>query len=285
MRARNIKPAFFANDELAELPALTRLLFIALWCQADREGRLEDRPKRIRALALPYDDIDTDAALDELAEAGFIQRYEAEGDRFIQVTTFSKHQHPHVKEADSVIPEPPPEKPTDGPAPDQHRASTRPAPCKPEKSPSDCGLLITDSIKDRSARADRFPDFWKVYPKKRKRKQALEIWKRKRLDRSADELIADVEKRKTADRRWLDGFAPDPTTYLNGERWTDELEQPKAGNGNGATALPRNRDDLPSWAAKHGLRGPKVGESWDQYKAFLQGEATQMDVRAEGNKP
>ena len=59
-RARNIKPSFFTNDVLAEIDPLGRLLFIALWTMADREGRLEDRPKRIKAEALPYDDANAD---------------------------------------------------------------------------------------------------------------------------------------------------------------------------------------------------------------------------------
>ena len=51
-RARNIKPGFFANENLAECDPLARLLFAGLWCLADREGRLEDRPKRIAALRI-----------------------------------------------------------------------------------------------------------------------------------------------------------------------------------------------------------------------------------------
>ena len=47
--ARNIKPAFFANEFLAELPCEARLLFIGLWTLADRRGRLEDRSKGIMA--------------------------------------------------------------------------------------------------------------------------------------------------------------------------------------------------------------------------------------------
>ena len=47
-RARNIKPGFFKNEFLAEMPCEVRLLFIGLWTLADREGRLEDRPKRIK---------------------------------------------------------------------------------------------------------------------------------------------------------------------------------------------------------------------------------------------
>ena len=38
-----------------------RLLFVGLWTIADRNGRLEDRPKRIRAELFPYDEIDADA--------------------------------------------------------------------------------------------------------------------------------------------------------------------------------------------------------------------------------
>jgi hypothetical protein len=70
-RARNIKPGFFANPELVELPFATRLLFIGLWTVADRAGRLEDG-----------------------------------GERFIQILAFDKHQHPHKDEKQSIIPAP-----------------------------------------------------------------------------------------------------------------------------------------------------------------------------------
>lgn len=135
-RARNLKPSFFTNDLLAEIHPLGRLLFQGLWCIADREGRLEDRPKRIKAELLPYDDCDADALLNDLAKYGFIQRYEVDGLRFIQVVNFVKHQNPHVKEAASTIP-----------APDEHRAS----PVQAEEEPEQAGLIpdslnpITDS--------------------------------------------------------------------------------------------------------------------------------------------
>ena len=108
-RARNIKPGFFDNEILGELPALTRLLFIGLWCLADREGRLQDRPKRIKKELLGYDDVtadDVDAMLQQLNDNGFIQRYEIAGEQYIQVTNFLKHQNPHCKEQASVIPAP-----------------------------------------------------------------------------------------------------------------------------------------------------------------------------------
>ena len=106
MRARGIKPGFFKNEELADLPPLTRILFAGLWGMADREGRLEDRPKRIKAEVLPYDDCSVDDALDQLAAKRFLLRYRVDGHGYVQINNFLKHQQPHYKEAASEIPPP-----------------------------------------------------------------------------------------------------------------------------------------------------------------------------------
>lgn len=105
-RARNLKPGFFTNDALAECPPLARLLFAGLWTLCDREGRLDDRVKRIKAEVLPYDRCDVDALLNDLAAHGFIVRYDVGGERYIQIVSFLKHQNPHVKEPASAIPAP-----------------------------------------------------------------------------------------------------------------------------------------------------------------------------------
>lgn len=155
-RARNIKPGFFANEDLAECEPLARLLFAGLWCLADREGRLEDRPKRIRAELLPYDMCDADNLLNQLQARGFILRYTHGEGRFIQVLKFDSHQNPHMKEAKSSIPAPgaavqAPTKEDAAPnaAPVQHSASTVQAPDQHQKSPAESGFsdsLIPDSL-------------------------------------------------------------------------------------------------------------------------------------------
>jgi len=105
-RIRTIKPEFFMNDTLAELPALDRLIFIGLWTQADREGRLEDRSRKIKAAILPYDDYDVDAALNRLKEKSFIKRYAVKDHNYIEINNFLRHQYPNVKEQASTIPAP-----------------------------------------------------------------------------------------------------------------------------------------------------------------------------------
>jgi hypothetical protein len=105
-RARTIKPGFFTNDLLAECEPLARILFQGLWCHADREGRLAFRPKKLKAEILPYDDAAVEALLSQLSAKGFIQVYESGNVSYIQVVNFSKHQSPHMKEPESIIPAP-----------------------------------------------------------------------------------------------------------------------------------------------------------------------------------
>lgn len=81
--------------------------------------------------------------------------------------------------------------------------------------------------------AARFNDFWRAYPIHRGKKAARDKWRSKQLDVRADELIADVERRKIGDGQWLNGYTPLAATYLHGERWEDEMTGRIHENGNG----------------------------------------------------
>lgn len=108
-RQRTIKPGFFLNEELAGLDYRVRLLFIGLWTIADRKGRLEDRPVRIKAELFPYEengDFFVSDYLDILEEKRFLKRYEVNDNNYIQILKFEKHQHPHPNERESNIPPP-----------------------------------------------------------------------------------------------------------------------------------------------------------------------------------
>lgn len=105
-RSRNIKPGFFTNEDLVELDFATRLLFAGLWTIADKAGRLEDRPRKIKMAIFPADNVDVDVMLDELNGYGFILRYEINGEKYVQVQAWSKHQNPHHTEKASIIPGP-----------------------------------------------------------------------------------------------------------------------------------------------------------------------------------
>lgn len=75
--------------------------------------------------------------------------------------------------------------------------------------------------------AARFDEFWSAYPVKKGRKEAEAKWKARGLDAIADQIIADVQRRLTGDRQWLDGFIPHGSTYVAGARWEDAIEAPR----------------------------------------------------------
>lgn len=105
-RKREIHPGFFKNEDMSELEPLCRLLYLGLLTLADKEGRLEDRPKKLKAEILPYDNCDGETCLSELAAKGFIIRYEVDGKTYLQINNWDKYQNPHPKETASIIPAP-----------------------------------------------------------------------------------------------------------------------------------------------------------------------------------
>jgi hypothetical protein len=102
-RIRTIKPDFFSSEDIVSLSALARLYYIALWCEADREGRLEWRPGTFKLRYFPAQKVDMEALGEELVGRGLVVFY---GDGLAWIPTFLKHQHVNPREADSCLPVP-----------------------------------------------------------------------------------------------------------------------------------------------------------------------------------
>lgn len=212
MRSRNIKPGFFKNEYLAECDPKARLLFAGLWCMADREGRLEYRPKRIKAELLPYDNCKIEDLLNQLGNTGFVTFYSVDGCHYIVIPKFLEHQNPNVKESESTIP-----------APNGHCTNTVPV------------LLIPDSLNPHTdsptpqACCAPFVQFWKAYPKKKSKGQAEKAWKTiKPNEQLLATMIAKIEQAKTSEEWTKDGgrYIPYPATWLNSKGWEDEIIPP-----------------------------------------------------------
>lgn len=234
-RTRNIKPAFFDNDILGNLPPLTRLLFIGLWCIADREGRLEDRPRRIKKTLLGYDDVtteETDQMLQQLHDNGFVIRYTVEDVNYIQVTNFTKHQNPHMKEKNSEIPPPPGFDPGSY-SENEHDGYTS------EIEPEDEGESDErsgdgesgDPSRPKPTRLqERFDIFWEAYPKghKKKKQYALSAWKKIRPNEALFQKIMQGLERAKRSKDWAEEggrYIPHPSTFLNGGCWEDDYTE------------------------------------------------------------
>lgn len=105
-RIRSIKPEFFDHEHLCSLSFAHRLCFVGLWTQADKAGRMEDRPLRLKARIFPFDDVDMEELLADLAAEGFIVRYESDGGRYVAIpeASWKEHQRPRKDELESVLP-------------------------------------------------------------------------------------------------------------------------------------------------------------------------------------
>ena len=102
-RIRTIKPEFFTSEDIVGLSPLARLLYIATWCEADKEGRLQWKPRTMKLRYFPADDCDIDALARELVASGLVILY---GDGLAYVPSFGRHQHINPRETASELPEP-----------------------------------------------------------------------------------------------------------------------------------------------------------------------------------
>ncbi len=112
-RIRTIKPEFFKDEDLVEsCNHQTRMFYVGLWLYADREGRLEYRPKYLKAEIFPYESADVPKMVNKLAnpeiednpEKVFLRVYAVGSKKYIQIIEFLKHQNFHKTEKASTIP-------------------------------------------------------------------------------------------------------------------------------------------------------------------------------------
>lgn len=105
-RIRTIKPDLAFDHELAMLPLEVQKFYILLWTHADKAGRGEDDPLKLRALIFPYHPkLDGNEILGRL-HPKFVFRYQHDGKRYFEVQNWPKHQRPPTSEVESVIPPP-----------------------------------------------------------------------------------------------------------------------------------------------------------------------------------
>ncbi len=73
---------------------------------------------------------------------------------------------------------------------------------------------------------DKFENFWSLYPRKVSKKQTQKIWKKLKLTDELYEKILKALQDYKQTESWLKRngqFIPYPSTWLNQERWDDEI--------------------------------------------------------------
>lgn len=213
-RIRTIKPEFFTSEDIVSLSPLARLLYIALWCESDKEGRMVWKPRTFKMRYLPADGCQIEALCQELIGSGLVILY---GNGYAYIPSFKSHQHINPRESASQLPEP--------------DAKTTRAPRVGTRQARDLDAQGGREGKGRIDNASGFALFWSTYPKKRAKPEALKAFNAAKVNSELlDTILKDIESRKTGED-WLkaDGkFIPHPASYLNAKRWEDEndVQQP-----------------------------------------------------------
>ena len=81
--------------------------------------------------------------------------------------------------------------------------------------------------KSRSASSAEFDRFWVVYPRKVNKGLAMRAWEKAASKAAPALIIAAVEAWKLSKDFPEPAFIPHPSSWLNGERWSDELSDKK----------------------------------------------------------
>ncbi len=252
-RKRMIDPSIWTDEGMADLTPRQQLLYIGLFSNADDEGRMKASPAALR-LTLPtlYSAVPTaEIAEDTAAVVGAMRRlirYEVDGRTYIAFRNYRQWQRIDKPSA-SILPEPPEEREDSMSVPgvfDDSSESERVAFTPSieevklreergeETPPTPQGAREPTPLRRREmpeAQQEQFDRFWRAYPRRQAKAEALRWWQRARPDPEIVTAMLDGIARQLQGGEWQkEGgrFIPMPATWLNQRRWEDETVIPHA---------------------------------------------------------
>lgn len=201
-RIRTIKPEFFTSSDIVSLTPLSRLFYVALWCEADREGRLNWNLGTFKLRYFPAENCNIQDLADELIQAGLVEVYCIDDKNYAEIPTFKSHQVINNREADSVLPP---------------RVKVA---CK-----RDSGEGRKEGRERKGTHVKEwFEEFYLAYPRKVAKQDAVKAWEKINPDLEKKEKIMIALSQAINSDDWVrdDGrFVPYPASWLNGRRWED----------------------------------------------------------------
>ncbi len=241
-RIRSVKPEFFTDENLGGLSPYHRLTFEGLWCYADRDGRLKDRPGYLKTMILPYDNIDFESILNDLSQNStgrgtpFITRYFAGGDNYIQVSNFAEHQRPHHTEKESILPPKPPINNGLTPVTPRIKKVGKEAVLGKGKEGKGKEFILSRRKRKLSGTLlELFNEFWEAFGDKRGKAEAADAWVDIRWSEGVTATEYFQSKILPGAREYCryrhtlrdEGQTPKMAQgWISGRRWEDEIPKP-----------------------------------------------------------
>lgn len=218
-RGRMLQNRISKSKKLAELSNdTTRLLYTWILSHLDINGNFYADPIMVNNLVftrLGHSVKTISNAIDELDAKGLIIKYRVNGEIYLNYPDFHEKQN-KLNPAKETTPEIPN--------------------LTPESILSQSGVTpLQDKIREVKSNKDivkkealekSFNEFWRAYPRKVNKKEAKAKWVRiKILDLAIILKAIEVQKQTENWQKDNGKYIPHPTTWLNQERWNDEMYQ------------------------------------------------------------
>lgn len=224
MPNRFIKECCRSSPTLQKLNDFQERLFWRLLTMADDYGRFEADPTVVLNTCFPLGikqtKTDVSKCLQLLAHENAVLLYVVNGRAYGQFTNFiyfqgspraKKSKHPSPEENQQVM---------NGCEHMQADANI----CEQTQTNAPSSVSVSES-----EYIVRFEIFYKSYPKKESKKDALKVWLKIAPDNAKfEEIMAGLEAWKKTDQ-WVkdeNTFVPQPVRWLRGEKWKDEVKVP-----------------------------------------------------------
>jgi hypothetical protein len=226
-KGRMLQNRISKSQKLACLSSDTvRLLYTWMLSHLDINGNFYADPLMVNNLVftrLGHNIKTIKAAIDELAEKGLVVIYQVNGDRYLKYPDFFDKQPKLLRYREGVteIPDL-----TDKASIIEYNIieyNVEITSVKPELGNN--SNITHELIKNKQG---SFQIFYKAYPKKMNRKEALARWLKADLPDMSIILDA-IERHKKTDqwRKDKGKYIPYPSTWINQERWNDEMGEGK----------------------------------------------------------
>lgn len=231
MRIRSTKPEFWRSHRIASVDWDARLVLKALESYVDDNGVGKDDLELIVGDTFPRDLVRepsralkrVQVAIDALFEAGLLWRYEHEGTRLLYIAFWESAQYIN-RPSSGRFPRP------DGTLGygDSKIGAGNLSPQEPSSNFSagtvEQGNRGTVHTSTPAASTDDFEEAWAHWPKKDKKKAALDKFKAAARHRPVAEIVADIIRFGDAYTAHVERqFVPALDVWIRGERWSDDL--------------------------------------------------------------
>jgi hypothetical protein len=228
-----ISKSISVSRKLAKAEVFTALAFTWLIAHCDDGGNMAGDPETVKMLVLPGrpETIkDVERALKEMTTLGLIDPYKVKGEEYIHIVNWEDHQTLRLDRATWEYPEYP-------------KAELSGNQVATTRKPTVANLAAEGKVSKGKVREGKvmgtvitgFDEFWSLYPRKTAKKTAQRSWAKISPDEELRKRIMEALGNHCKLEQWTKDegrFIPHPATWLNNERWDDELKgKPKVGGG------------------------------------------------------